>query len=166
MLQIDSSRERETKGTSEDLAKKLKEIIDDQNVNVKLYADNYEGIWFDDFIRKQIDVADYDVIKKYAEEFAVASLGHVLEEYYQAQKQYSRLPDPFIPAHKDGLVFEGRVLSNYTKQEEGAAKQSTKGATITRFVYNTVTYDVVTKSGVGEGSNTIVRVVVRQNKKP
>jgi hypothetical protein len=148
------------------LAKKLAEVTGDQNVNVRINVGTHQGVYFDDFILpRKIDIADYKVFKRDSTAFAAASLGHVLEEYYQADKQYSTLPDPYSSAHKDALAFEGKVMSDYTGHDEGVSKPVTKSGTVTSFVYNTVTYDVITKSATGEGANTMVRVVERQNKK-
>lgn len=168
VVKIAPKSSRNEKGTSQHLAEKLSEVVRDQVTSVGIIATSgaaAKGVYFDDYIAKKLDVDDYKVAKRDAPDFAAASLGHVIEEYYKMKKQYSRLPDPYNAAHKDALDFEGKVMSDFTHQPEGPVTQApTKTATVTSFVYRTVTYDVIVKSDVGEGSNVIVKVIGRKNK--
>jgi RHS repeat-associated protein len=170
VVTIDTSAKREEKGTSEELAKKLNEVVGDKGVNVKINTGaNQAQVFNDSFEGRKFDVADYNVAKRDAPEFAARLLGHVLEEYYQAEKQYAGLSkdEQYNKAHGDAVVFESKVLSNFTGQTEQPRTNFQVNNNTLRYVYTSVTYDVITKTGIGKDTSQsrVIRVVKSPVKK-
>jgi len=83
-------------------------------------AVNGENIRFD-FKYRTIDMADYRAFNAESPAFAAASLGHVLEEYRWAEKNYQKKrvdKIAFDPSHEAGSLFEMGVLSSFTRRQE------------------------------------------------
>jgi RHS repeat-associated protein len=165
LVTVDSGAERNSKGTSEHLADKLKEIANPENklaltINVGSNLDSTTG---DSFRDQAIDAADYRVYERDAPELSGALLGHVLDEYYEAKKDGA---DPKtislaifgVSYHNSALAFEGKVLSDLTGKEQGPRVpypgESEKGRRrgvyfrTDQYVYNSVTYDILFKTVV------------------
>jgi hypothetical protein len=169
---IDRSVTRKDKGTSREMAQKVGQIVGDSKAWVKIdVGRNQPGVIFDSFAGRKLDAADYDAYKKVDPNLAAAALGHVLEEYYYAEKMPSPMLDhgKFGEAHSAGNQFESEVMSDFTGWWEQPRRQvnlqSPAGHFNVRVVYTTVSYDILVKSGVG-GDATIERVTKSQRKKP
>jgi hypothetical protein len=169
---IDRSVKRTTKGTSTWLANKVNQVTGDSQAWVQIKTGrNQPGIAGDSFSKREIDVADYDGFKKADPKFAARFLGHVLEEYYHAEKMPSPFSDQgrFPESHEGALEFESDVLSDFTGWWEKPREQKTisekPGELTVRFDYSTVAYDVLYKSGVG-GDVQVAKVTKIERRKP
>jgi hypothetical protein len=173
---IDASQKRKTgKGISDKLAEKLKQTIElkdkkgnNLTVNINTIKDKGgEGIIFDDFKTRTVDVGDLQKAKQ-AEggaTFVAGQLGHVLEEYVQAELKIASDPSATLVdafgntvTHDPALGFESQVVSeleNDTFEPRGGGRQS--GGDFALYVYrgkkNMVNYEV------GFGRNQQGRVV-------
>lgn len=172
IVTIDTGVERNKSGTSKLLADKLSEVIGDQSVTAKINtirdADD-PRVFFDSFPKRALDVSDYNVAKRDDPGFAARLLGHVLEEYYQAEKKYAKLDETSQrrSAHEDAKVFESKMVSEITGQAEQTRTNIETGPVTLRYVYTTVTYDVTVKSARGTpGYNTVVSVTKNEVQKP
>jgi RHS repeat-associated protein len=161
--------DRNKKGTSKELAGLLKDIIGDKKTDVKAEVGRDQtGAYFDREDKKQIDIADYKAIDAAAPEFAAASIGHVLKEYYEEAKDPTLSP---FAAHTQALDFEAKVLSEYTGKKEqspggGYINLIPKTSVISRHIYTTVTYDVLLKTGGSAYLDRVDKVTKIVNRKP
>lgn len=158
-MTIDGSG-RETKGTSENLADKLKEVIGlkdkDGNrvtVDIRVVRDtDGEGksVFVDRFASRSIDANDFKVIGRSAPELSASLLGHVLEEYAQAATTFRDMAGvgkvQELASHNAALRFENRVLSDFTGKQEQQRRDFQARSSVT-FFYTSVQYDIATKSG-------------------
>jgi len=167
---IDKGSKRNKRGTSKDLAKLLKQIINDKKTDVAIdVGQNQPGVFYDSFATRELDIADHKALDAKAPEFAADSLGHVLKEYYTANKKYAGQPDSvaFPPSHDEALKFESKVLSNFTGKKEQKAVEASPAPNTIRFIYTTVHYDIVLKSGTPGGPpDTVVNITKNANTKP
>jgi hypothetical protein len=124
---IDKKVKRNKTGTSKDLAGLLKKIVGDKKTDVAMdVGQNQAGVFYDSFATRQFDIADHRALDASNPEFAADSLGHVLKEFYTANKKYSGQPDSvaFPPSHDEALKFESKVLSNYTGKKEQKSQEA------------------------------------------
>jgi RHS repeat-associated protein len=163
---IDKNVKRNKQGTSKDLAGLLKKVVSDKKTDVAIDVDqNQTGVFYDSFASRQFDMADHKALDASYPEFAADSIGHVLKEYYTANKKYAGQHDSvaFPPSHDKALKFESKVLSNYTGRKEQKSQEAAPAPNTIRFIYTTVHYDIVLKSGVPGGPKDTVQSVSRQN---
>jgi len=97
-----------------------------------------------------------------APELSAAILGHVLDEYTQAETTFKALGalNPTAQeraSHIHGLFIEREVLSDFTGQSEITRGQSGVGKLV-RFNYTSVQYDILTKGDTGPTANVIEKV--------
>jgi RHS repeat-associated protein len=178
VVTIDEKSKRNRKDTSKALAGKLKEIVDapSQYADVKINTvRDQPQVYFDSFHRNQLDVADYDVAKRDAPEFAARLLGHVLEEHYAAARLHGP-PSPNMSindwlvtnAHESAVYFESKVLSDFTGKTEQKRQvitiQKDLHSETIRYIYTSVTYDVISKTTPNDGSTSKVTQVVKHIK--
>jgi RHS repeat-associated protein len=169
---IDKGTKRDKIG-SKSLANKIKQIIGDKQTDVILdVGQNQERVMFDALRTRTFDMADYNAFNAVSPAFAAASLGHVLEEYYTADKS-SDQGVPFLqykdPAHLAGMKFEMNVMSDFTGKRETQTRIDFPGPNppdqkIMRFTYSSVIYDVLIKSGTGKYFDKVERVTETQRK--
>jgi len=170
---IDTSVKRIKKGTSTWLANKVGQIVGDSKAWVQIKTgQNQPGIAGDSFATREIDVSDYNAYKKADPKFAARYLGHVLDEYYHAEKMPSPFSDEgrYDESHKDALEFESNVLSDFTgwwekPREPREPISNSQGELTFRFEYSTVTYDVLYKTGAG-GDVQVAKITKTERKKP
>jgi RHS repeat-associated protein len=169
VVTIDRKVKRKMEGTSKALAGKLDTVIRDTSVNEKINVVNDNKapkVYMDSFPKRAFDIDDYNAAKKDAPEFAAAQLGHVLEEYYEADKKYSELSedDQYKKAHDDAKAFESQVLSDFTGRTEQKRTNEALSPTTIRYIYTSIQYDVEVKSEIGPGHNTVVGVTTKKRK--
>jgi RHS repeat-associated protein len=170
---IDTSVKRNKKGTSTWLANKVAEVIGDVAAKVKVGTGRSQpGVFFDSSDLRQVDLDDYDALKKADPALAANSLGHVIEEYYRLETNPWLSPQSdrgrFLDAHEAALEFESNVQSDFTGWWEKPAQQRTlqvPGGAIATFEYSTVSYDVLLKSDA-TGSINVISVKKNETQKP
>jgi hypothetical protein len=145
-IAIDKSAKRQTKGTSKELAKELKKVIDDTHTVSIDVGHNQTQVFFDDFLGQQIDMADYKAINNQYPSLAASLLGHVFGEYLAAASSgQGATRQSFGSAHTAGLSEESQVMSDYTHATENPRLDHIAGNTVT-FIYCSVQFDVTVKT--------------------
>jgi len=130
---IDADQAQKTEGTSRKLAAKLKEVIGLKNASGKSLTVDIAAVsklnnsLFDSFQRKGwdhtgvVDVGDLDKASKaaYGKAFIAGNIGHVLEEYSDAEVYRDAYPGSSLKTsegnpitHSRGLAFESEVVSD------------------------------------------------------
>src|SRR5258708_16072715 len=164
---IDPAGKRETKGTSGNLADKLKEVIglkdtkgNDVTVDIHVVRDtDSDGspVFVDRFETRSIDGNDLKAIGKSAPELSTALLGHILEEYEQAATTLLELAGvgkvQETASHNKALAFESQVLSDFTGTQE-QHRRDIQSPTQVSFFYTSVQYDIATKTGAERETKT------------
>jgi RHS repeat-associated protein len=157
------------KGISEKLANKLKNVIENLKdnkgndvtvtFNTVKQADNY---YIDNFAKREVDVGDVQATIRQDQAFGAGQLGHILEEYSQAEVMKANNPD-FVEmvggdaaTHPQGSAFESEVVSELLKRpatpREGGF-YPIEGIPQTAFRYGNFRYDVKFKSETRNGKS-------------
>jgi RHS repeat-associated protein len=169
---IDTKVKRNRTGTSGNLARKLKEVVDDKNVNVTFKAQGEDPdmrIYIDNYGVRQLDTDDYRVIVRDSPIFAASSLGHLLDEYYKGETQPLLAiikGDDYYRSHFAANAFDATVVSDFTGKKESPGLQAkpnpAKPNTVT-FLYSSIMFDIVYKTDTsGRRTGAIERVTQRK----
>ena len=164
---IDRGTKRNKNVGSKNFAKQLEKIIKDKKHNVAIRVEQNQPMVFgDSFLTREVDFADYTAIQATNPEFAAAIMGHVFGEYYNASKSGHIIGMAgFATAHDAGLDLEKKVLSDFLGRKQQTRVSVGTAPGTWRFIYSSVTYDVLLKAGVG-GSADVDRVIRIRNRKP
>jgi RHS repeat-associated protein len=174
---IDWKQKRKSgKGTSYYLSESLRKAIIDSKVAVKIEtvseSKNNVEVLGDSFTRKLLDIDDYNVYKRDSSGFAAAFLNHVITEYYVNELLPSSLDliERFKQSHSVGLEAESETIGDSNGWWQVPRAEANVGAfesppMISRFIYSTVEYDVVYKTGV-KGRATQAEQVTKIDKTP
>lgn len=84
--------------------------------------------------------------------FVATQLGHVLDEYFQAETTYKDKESGgngpksewFLKSHDAALVFESQVLSNFSGQQESKRQEDSR-PTGGAYIYSSQRYNVFYK---------------------
>ena len=178
-LTIDANSTRNTKGTSKNLADKLKEVIglkdkkgNDVTIDIHVISDkDSDGkyVFSDRFDSRSIDRNDFQVFDCHAPELSAALLGHVLEEYEQAATTFLDMAGvgqtQRLASHNRALEFESLVLSDFTGKSE-QPRQDIQLRSQVSFFYTSVQYDIATKTGASAEQTTVVGVTKKERRSP
>ncbi len=111
-------------------------------------ADNY---YFDKFTKREVDVGDVRASIRQDQAFGAGQLGHVLEEYSQAElkkankiqfadgKEMDALGNP--KTHREGSAFEGEVVSELLKRPATSREGGIRLKALIKLTSDTATSD-------------------------
>jgi hypothetical protein len=180
---IDGSVKRNMNGTSTWFANKIIQVIADSRAQVTIETGRSQpNVLIDAYDLRQLDVDDYDALKKVDSKFAAVALAHVIDEYYYEQiiplTDFDSLVEVpaggsrgplnragrFEESHLDAIEFQSKVLSDFTGWWEKPITEkpviNTVAGAIATFEFSTVIYDITVRH------TNIVHVVKYEKKKP